>query len=111
VQTQDGNQIFSGKELRSKALLRNFYSSSNVDTLKKNGSFQLKMILKKSNQITQTFYEPDARRGSKKYMELGIRKALKEKVLDGAEKKSMSSSTEQIQSPPKNRDRHYEEKN
>ncbi|CAG8855462.1 45355_t:CDS:2, partial [Gigaspora margarita] len=34
-----------------------------------------------------------------------IRKALKEKVLGRAEKESMSSSTGQIQSPPKNKDK------
>ncbi|CAG8849718.1 34724_t:CDS:2, partial [Gigaspora margarita] len=40
-----------------------------------------------------------------------IRKALKEKVLGGAGKESMSISTGQIQSSPKNRDGNYEEKN
>ncbi|CAG8831522.1 17233_t:CDS:1, partial [Gigaspora margarita] len=41
----------------------------------------------------------------------GIRKALKEKVLGRAGKKSTSSSTGQIQSSLKNKDRNFEEKN
>src|SRR5260363_291904 len=77
VQTQDGNQTSFGKELRLKALLGNFYGSSNVDTQKENGSLRLKMILKKSNQSTRTFYGPDVGRGSKKCVESGAKQVNK----------------------------------
>ncbi|CAG8818987.1 11956_t:CDS:1, partial [Gigaspora margarita] len=42
---------------------------------------------------------------------MGIKKALKEKVLDGAGKESMSRSIGQIQSSLKNRNRNYDKKN
>ncbi|CAG8815542.1 46351_t:CDS:2, partial [Gigaspora margarita] len=66
-------------------------------------------------QYTEMLLPTSVERKMRKVIEweenTGIRKALKEKVLDGAGKESMSISTGQIQSPLKNRDRNYEEKN